>query len=69
MSDQNQQQARETNDDGTYKGSNTSEGGNNPSGYPTPDAPVEFAKGDLVDEPDTPQAARPDSPMNVDDRQ
>lgn len=69
MSDQNEQQARETTEDGTYKNSNTSEGGNNPSGYPTPDSPVELTKGNILDEPDNPQAGRPDSPMNVDDEQ
>lgn len=69
MSEQTEQQARETNEDGSYKNGNTSEGGNNPSGYPTPDSPVTLTKGNILDEPDTPEAPRPDSPMNVDDKQ
>jgi hypothetical protein len=67
MSQQNQQ-ARETTEEGTYKNSNTSEGGNNPSDYPTGDSPVKLAKGDILDEPDNPQAARPEAPYNADEK-
>ena len=68
MTQKNQQHARETNEDGSYKNSNTAQGGNNPSGYPTPDSPVTLAKGEILDEPDDPQAARPESRMNADDQ-
>jgi len=63
---QNDQQNRETTDEGAYKNSNSSEGGNNPSGYPTPDSPVTLSKGNILDEPDTPDAPRPEAPYNAD---
>ncbi|MFL6373489.1 MAG: hypothetical protein ACJ73D_02370 [Pyrinomonadaceae bacterium] len=67
MTQENQERKRETTDEGTYKNSNTSQGGNNPSGYPTPDSPVKLAKGTILDEPDDPQAARPEAPYNTGD--
>jgi hypothetical protein len=68
MTQQNQHPARETNDDGTYKNSNTSGGGNNPSDYPSGDSPVTLSKGEILDEPDDPQAARPEAPYNTRDQ-
>ena len=68
MTQQKQQPARETTDEGTYKNGNTSEGGNNPSDYPTGDSPVTLAKGDILDEPDNPQAPRPEAPYNADEQ-
>ena len=65
----NDQQNRETTDEGTYKNSNSSQGGNNPSGYPTPDSPVTLAKGSILDEPDDPEAPRPEAPYNADQDQ
>jgi hypothetical protein len=67
MPDQNERQEGETGDDATYKNSSASQV--DPSDYPTRDAPVERSNGNILDEPADPQAARPDSPMNVDDRQ
>jgi hypothetical protein len=68
MTQENQKPSRETTEEGTYKNSNTSQGGNNPSGYPTGDSPVQLTKGDILDEPDNPQAARPEAPYNTDDQ-
>jgi len=68
MTQQDQQNARETTKEGTYKNSNTSQGGNNPSDYPTGDSPVTLAKGDILDEPDNPQAPRPEAPYNTEEK-
>gem|GEM_PF-3879672 len=65
----NDHQNRETTEDGTYKNSNSSQGGDNSSGYPTPDSPVILTKGNILDEPDTPQAPKPEAPYNVDERE